>query len=84
MANVMSDKHISATAGMAGVLWIIGLGLLVGGSFDLRFIGWGIWATAIAGVLTVQRMLCAHEHLMRDAFEMGREVERERSVTQLH
>lgn len=83
MANVMSDRRISATAGAAGVFWLVGLGLMVAGAFSLRFMGWGIWVTAVAGVLTVQRMLSAHEHLMRDAFEMGREVERDRTLHSL-
>lgn len=76
MASVMSDKHISATAGAAGVFWLAGLGLMVAGAFDLRLMGWGIWTTGVAGVLTVQRMMSAHQHMMRNAFELGRDYER--------
>lgn len=78
MVGMMFDRHISAIAGAAGVLWLAGLGMMVAGEFDLRFMGWGIWLTAVAAVLTVSRMLCSHEGLLRDAFEMGREVERDR------
>lgn len=81
--NVMTDKHISATSGVAGALWVVGLGLMIAGVIDLRFMGWGLWLSGVGAILTVRRMLCAHHGLLHDAFEMGREVGHEAAVRSL-
>lgn len=49
---------------------------MVAGDFDLRFMGWGLWLSGVGAILTVRRMLCTQEHLMRNAFELGRDLER--------
>ena len=67
----MSDRHISATAGISGLLWVGGTALMIAGGFDLRFMGWGLWLTCIAATLTIRRMLCNQEHVSRNAFELG-------------
>lgn len=75
------------TTGAAGVLWVVGAGLMIAGAFDLRFMGWGIWVTAVAAVLTIRRMLCTQDQKARNAFELGRDYERadaDGSVRSLH
>lgn len=75
----MSERRVSVIVVASVVLWIISCGLMIGGLWDLRFMGWGLWLSAIGATVTIRQMLVQSEAKMRNAFELGRDYEREGS-----
>lgn len=73
---MISDRTISTTFAASALLWTVGLGFMLLGLLDLRFMGAGLWLSGLGGVLSIRRMFCGHEGRMRNAFELGRDHER--------
>lgn len=59
------------------VMWLAGGAVVVVGLFDQELTGVGIWLTALGAVLSVRWMLCRECYRQRNAFELGRDYERE-------
>jgi hypothetical protein len=65
-------------------LWAVSAGLMVAGFWDLRFMQWGLWFSAIAATCTIRKMLCHADARARNAFDLGRDYQRsEASVRSL-
>lgn len=73
----MSDRAVSVTAVASMALWVVSAGLMVAGFWDLHFMGCGLWLSAAAATCTIRKMLCEGEARARNAFELGRDYERE-------
>lgn len=78
---MIQDQNISATSVTSGVLWGVGLALVVIGGFaDLWFVGAGLWLSGLGGVFSIRRMFCRQAKREVAAFELGRECEKQMGI----
>lgn len=76
---MLKDRDISATSVLAGALWTIGaLVIVIDFWVDPKLVGIGLWLTGAGMVFSIRRMFCQQCSRERNAFELGRDVERDR------